>query len=147
MEALEKLLNNWLMLDAGEILFITMDDNPFLNDLVVELNTKGQLSAGLLADGGQLPDYSKASVEMFGKTPGPIQLFNTGEFWKSWTVELTLSGFIIDANAEKPDGTNLFRKYSEYGEILGLTEKNIEIFIQNLIPLLINEILQFIQVL
>ena len=142
MDALKNILNNFLKLENGTVLFYTMDNNPFLQDLVAELNTKGQLHAGLLADGGQLPDYSKASVEMFGKTPGPIKLFQTGEFWKSWNIELTLNGFFIDANPEKPDGTNLFRKYSEYGEILGLTDKNTEIFINQLIPNVIHEILQ-----
>jgi len=144
MDALKNILNNFLKLENGTVLFYTMDKNPFLQDLVAELNTKGQLYAGLLADGGQLPDYSRASVEMFGKRPGPIKLFNTGEFWKSWNIELTLNGFFIDADAEKPDGTNLFIKYAEYGDVLGLTDKNTDIFIQQLIPQIINEIIESI---
>jgi hypothetical protein len=141
MEALKNILNNFLKLENGTVLFFTMDKNPFLQDLVAELNTKGQLYAGLLADGGQLPDYSKASVKFFGKNPGPIRLFDSGDFWKSWNIELTLNGFFIDADGEKPDGTNLFRKYSEYGEILGLTDKNTQIFIEQLIPQVIHEII------
>ena len=140
MDALKNILKNFSKIDEGNILFFTMEKNIFLQDLVAELNTKGQLYKGLLSDGGQLPDYSKASVEMFGKRPGPIKLFNSGEFWKSWNIQLTLDGFYIDADPEKEDGTNLFTKYSEYGEVLGLTDKNMNVFINELIPMVINEI-------
>ena len=50
--------------------------NPTIQEKIVELNTNNQLFKGLDAEGFEFPDYSEASVEYFGKEPGPIKLYD-----------------------------------------------------------------------
>lgn len=126
MEALTNLLRQFMMLDTNIVLFKTISDNPFLRDVVTDLNTNKQLRFGLTADGGVLPDYSDTSVNLYGKEPGPIQLKDTGAFYKSFEVILTDDGFWITADDEKTENgvtTRLFQKYGVYGEIAGLTNE------------------------
>jgi hypothetical protein len=56
------------------------------NESLLSAMNTDQLFAGKTADGGSLPLYSAASVNVFGKRPGPWQLFDTGDFYRGWFV-------------------------------------------------------------
>jgi hypothetical protein len=136
MELLKKIANNFIALDTKEILFRTVSNNPQLEKLAIKLNQEKQLKLGLTADNGFLGDYSTSSVRDYGKDPGPIQLYETGAFYKSFQVILLDDGFLIDADAMKTDDsgatTNLFTEYGQ--DITGLNDENLTIFINALRP-------------
>lgn len=135
MEALFKLVNNFQRMRQGQILFKTMSTNPFLKDLVVNLNTDKQLEFGELSDGTILRNYSETSQMIFGKPDRPIMLKDTGQFWRSFEVILDEHGFEIDGDSIKFGDMGTVDLEDEYGEnIYGLTDKNMNYFINALIP-------------
>lgn len=96
---------------------------------IIENKVREQLSRGEYADGNNLPDYSEASVEVFGKKEGAMTLNDTGEYYKSIYSETDKESIIIQSQPIK--GTkqeNIEIKYgSDYGEtILGLQDENKE---------------------
>jgi hypothetical protein len=54
---------------------------------VVRAMNEEQLDEGKRRDGSVLPNYSPGSVAKFGKTPGPMNLKNTGAFRGRITVK------------------------------------------------------------
>ena len=56
--------------------------NTDIQDQMVKLNQE-QLQKGLQADDTPTGEYSTTSVEVYGKSPGPINLYNTGDFYNS----------------------------------------------------------------
>ena len=97
---------------------------------IIRLNTEDQLfDDGIRSDSSSLPDYSDASVNIYGKRPGPMTLKDTGAFYQSFFVKVDSSGIIINADTVKED-TDLLK----YGEkILGLTEENLGLLRQLLV--------------
>jgi hypothetical protein len=88
---------------------------------IIRLNTEDQLfQDGVDSTGADLPDYSDASINVYGKRPGHMTLKDTGEFYQSFVVRVDRSGINIIADTQKDDKDLL-----EYGEIIGLTEENI----------------------
>ena len=144
MELLKKIANNFIALDSKEILFRTVSNNPQLEKLAIKLNQDRQLRFGLTANDDYLGDYSKTSVEVYGKEAGPIQLYDGGDFYKSFQVILLDDGFLIDADGMKTDEsgqtTNLFTKYGQ--DITGLNDENLTIFIAALRPKIADAIIR-----
>lgn len=62
-----------------------------------------QLSQGLKADGTYQPDYSPRSVSVYGKTPGPIKLYDKGGFYRGLKVEVSGELFKLYSIDEKND--------------------------------------------
>ena len=89
-----------------------------------ELNRE-QLKSGLKADNSVMPNYSKTSVEVFGKPSGAIMLFDTGAFHKSFKTDVAGENIIITSN----DIHNLAERYSD--EIFGLSDNVQEIYSEN----------------
>jgi len=119
------------------MLFHAIFTQEVVQNYIVELNTEGQLKFGILSDGDILPNYSEVSQDLFGKEDIPIQLFDTGAFWKSFDVfNVTNTEFFIDADDEKTDEngdtTYLFERYGE--DVAGLTPKSIELLTKFVIP-------------
>jgi hypothetical protein len=145
MEELKKLAENFMQLNEKNILFRAMVDNPQLEKLAVKLNQK-QLQDGKTANDRNLPNYSKTSVEVYGKEPGPMTLKDTGDFYDSFDVILLEDGFVIDADSLKTDAlggtTDLFIKYGQ--DITGLNDENLSIFVEALIPKVQEAILKLI---
>lgn len=87
---------------------------------ISELN-RDQLRQGQRSDGTFLPPYSSNSVSKFGKTPGPIKLFETGDFYKGIKPEFKKEEFNITDLDNKTDMLQ-----DRYGEsILGLSNLSI----------------------
>jgi hypothetical protein len=92
---------------------------------ILDLNRE-QLLHGMRADKTQMPDYSYLSVTMFGKTPGPIVLYDTGAFQSSFQLDVDASEFEILAD----DVHGLEDRYGE--EIYGLTPSSQEYYNQEI---------------
>lgn len=61
-----------------------------------------QYNRGQLRDGNSLPNYSKRSVEEFGKPPGPWRLYDTGEFYAKLNVtDISKDGWRISSDSAK----------------------------------------------
>ena len=109
---------------------------------IIRLNTIDQLEKeGIKSDGSFLPDYSKTSVEVYGKSDGHIQLKDTGEFYRSFVVKVDPIGISIIADTLKGSGVNddLAVRYGI--NILGLTEENNNIIVKALT----NKYIQYIE--
>jgi hypothetical protein len=116
--------------DSEDKIFKLVLDNKFIKELITHLNTDEQLGKERVDSlGAHLGVYSHATEFLSGgrKKAGEfINLNDSGEFWDSWGVEVTENFILIDANPFK-DGTNLFKEYGV--DVLGLTDKNLQIFI------------------
>ena len=122
----------------GKIFKLVLD-NRFIRQLITHLNTDEQLGKERVNSLGEhLGIYSHATELLSDgrKKAGEfINLNDTGAFWESWKVEITEAFIDIDANPFKEE-TNLF---DEYGiEILGLTDENLQILINEATKLYIN---------
>ena len=134
MEALYNMVKSITELRQAQLLFTTMSENPSLKNLVTYLNTEKQLQFGLRSDDTVLPNYSRTSIEVYGKPDAPIMLKDTGEFWRSFEVVLDADGFEIEGDSVKFDFEPVDLE-AIYGEnIYGLNDKNMTIFIDALIP-------------
>jgi hypothetical protein len=91
---------------------------------IAELNRE-QLKSGKRADNSNMPNYSKASVNLFGKPAGSIMLFDTGSFHASITVQVKGDEILTTAK----DLYNLSDKYTD--EIYGLADPQQEIYNEN----------------
>ena len=128
---IEDIINNALNLNEDHAWFQVIDRE--IQWEIIRLNTIDQLfDEGLKSDGSYLPDYSPASVQIFGKREGHIQLHDTGDFYRSFVVKVDSKGFDIIADTKKGIGAkdDLLR----YGiDILGLTDENTEVITNALI--------------
>ena len=91
---------------------------------IAQLNRE-QLKSGKRADNSNMPNYSKSSVNLFGKPAGPIMLYETGAFHDSITVQVKGDEVLTTAK----DLYNLSDKYTD--EIYGLADQQKEIYNEN----------------
>jgi len=107
----------------GIILDVIGENEEFIS----ELNRK-QLLEGKTSTGELLPDYSEASVVLFGKRPGPWTLFDTGDFHESIFVGAEKFPVFLDATDVKTE--TILKKLEARGydsiQIFGLTEENLD---------------------
>jgi hypothetical protein len=105
-------------------------DNKQVKDLIIALNTEGQLMTEHVdALGNQLfNQYTQrttyAQSDPLGRGGQPYEVFQTGDYYDTFRVQIG-AGFIeITSNPEKPGGS-LYEMYNENLE--GLTESSIKI--------------------
>jgi len=90
-------------------------------DDISDLNRE-QLSIGMRSDNTWLPPYSATSVNKFGKPPGKIKLYDTGDFYKGITPEFAKADFTLTGKDQK---TEMLK--ADYGDnILGLSKSSVE---------------------
>jgi hypothetical protein len=98
-------------------------------DIIVDINTS-QLMGGKRSDGSDMPQYSRVSVEQYGKPEGPIRLFETGEFHRGFFLETEKFPVLFNSRDSKTamlvEGTRFKPGYGE--EIFGLTKTNLQQF-------------------
>ena len=70
---------------------------PIVQKQLIDLNLD-QMDAGVNAKGVTMPNYSRASVEKYGKTPGPFTLKDTGDTRNSLFVDIQGDGFTMNAD-------------------------------------------------
>lgn len=120
---LDTLLDKAIKLDDNQAWFQVVDRETQWE--IIRLNTIDQLfDEGIKSDGSYLPDYSKTSVEVYGKRGGHIQLKESGTFYRSFVVKVDSNGLAIIADTVKGAGADndLAQRYGI--DILGLTEEN-----------------------
>jgi len=100
------------------------------NDQVaINMNTD-QLFSGKDALDKDLPDYSERSVTVFGKSPGPYTLFDTGDFYKGFVLRADKFPVVFD-NTDRKTGKIadlLASKGHNPEDIYGLNKTNLTDF-------------------
>ena len=119
--AIKKLSNNIKSLDQRKLIEQTVSE-PYIQTLIVELNQVQLESKGIESDGTRTGDYSKVSVERYGKRPGHITLHDTGEFYRSMKVIVGSEGMVVYGDTIKEGGDDLSKKWPK---ALGLTEESL----------------------
>ncbi len=151
--ALRKVATNTRRLDQNAFF------NEFFNDrnvqeLIIKLNTEIQLfNEGITAKGEGFNSKSGGVYTRFTeelnlqnsftvggttkekKEGEPYILFDSGDFFKSFRVKVNLTNFVIEANTAKPTQNLL-----DFGEILGLTNENLQEVISFFEAFLLTEI-------
>jgi len=104
------------------------------DDLVA--SNQDRMLAGKRADGTTMPEYSYRSVTVFGKEPGPIKLFDTGDFQSNIFVEVRGDKIFTQSRDSK---NNMLEFDERYQPIFGLSGSFKSEYISVLKPVLINE--------
>ncbi len=155
-EELRRLANNVKTLNADFLLHqIFLDEN--FQRFILDLNRREQLFLkGINSLGVSLGEYSLTTEglsegqtftfqgESKSKLAGDsIILFDTGEFYNSFTLKILSDGIEFDADPIKEGGDDLFQIYGV--DILGLTESNTQFLIDALREKLVPVVLEAIQ--
>lgn len=99
------------------------------NKTLIEDMNIAQLSEGKTSNDEYLPDYSPVSVEVYGKPPGPIRLYDQGDFYRGITAETDETKLDIVGKDSK---TNKLK--NDFGEdILGLTDDHARDLTENIL--------------
>lgn len=100
-----------------------------------------QLAQGLQSNDEYLPDYSFRSVFQYNKPPGPIKLYDKGDFYRGVVFDVRGDIFIIDSADSK---TEMLKK--RYGpDILGLGSEARANYILTLEPVFIEEVKTYLR--
>jgi hypothetical protein len=86
-----------------------------------------QFQLGKDAEGGSLPPYSNASVEIYGKRPGPWTLKDKGDFYKGLKVKVGADETVVTSTDSKTamlEKKVMYHKEGDGGEIFGLTKES-----------------------
>jgi hypothetical protein len=127
---IERLKEFEAKLNTDEALAFGIDSD--MEELIIDLNQDQLYEAGQDSEGKSLGKYSPYTIgikQRKGQPTNRITLYDTGEFYESFTVKYTGGELVLDANGEKDD-TNLFEEYGV--DILGLNDRNMSIFIKEL---------------
>ncbi len=138
----QKIFANVKKLDETKILVSVLNQKA-VKDFIIFQNTENQLRFGLDSKEDLLRLYSTFSYASFKQDrPGRKASFGvpdlnlTGKFYRSFMVEiLTDASIIIDADTDKGDN-DLAEKYGE--DIIGLTDRNFQEFINFILPLFVD---------
>jgi hypothetical protein len=110
---------------------------PSVEDANIE-----QLDRGERADGTMLPNYSFVSVGVYGKKPGPMNLHDTGSFWRGITLEVYDDSIELIGRDIKTQMLQL--RYGD--EIIGLSEKSQDSITEDYLqPVLSDEVNQYFE--
>jgi hypothetical protein len=146
--SLYSVINRTLELDINQILGSVFNNESDLKELIIDLNTQGQLfdkgidsEATLLSNiGGSYSDITIAMKRTEGLPFNRITLFDTGDFYDSFNVRYEREGFVIEANTIK-EGIDLQDRWG--ANIIGLTDESIRELIFFLNPLIIEYTLDY----
>jgi hypothetical protein len=108
------------ILNIPELINESIEEAFFDNREQIENMNRDQLRKGKRGDGVTLPDYSRASVVVYGKPAGPIRLFDQGDFYKGITLDVDNDEAHLLGTDEKTD--ELERTYGN--SIIELSEEN-----------------------
>jgi pectin methylesterase-like acyl-CoA thioesterase len=123
-KTVHKKLDAAMKLDENKAWFFAIDNG--VKEEIVQLNTIDQLfDKGIDSLNKSLGKYANTTIELYKKPKGQkysnITLKDTGDFYRSFKVEVTKDSIKINANPIKEDN-NLFDDFG--AEIVGLTTQN-----------------------
>ena len=137
MEELLKIIQG-LKFKPFEMLHNLMSDEAMQEWLLDVIREKQLFQEGIGEEGIIIGYYSPYTEQInpTKKSGTHFTLKDTGAFYGSMKVILLQDGFIIDADGYKVDEmgreTNLFEAYGKEQNLLGLTEKNMQEFIDKI---------------
>ena len=139
-----QLANNLKGLDI-RALALQIFDSGYIQDYIVELNTRKQLYKGLTSKGEPLypkyasPDYAEDKRRM-NTAPGlgSPDLYLFGDFYGGFTAEL--KGHIMEIYSRDEKADDL--EYVYESDIYGLTPNNMDVILAEVLPELQELILQ-----
>ncbi len=150
--ALSDLVENGRALTINRALFFVFSDDQ-IQDFVLELNTgggifargiKGQLFSGIDSTGNELADiggdYSPITIQekqFKGLPTDRITLFDEGDFYSSFRIDVSKESISILANTIKED-VDLQNRWGD--ELLGLTDESRSKLLNEIIPIIIDYI-------
>lgn len=102
---------------------------------------RAQLQQGLRSDDTYLPDYSFRSVFQYGKPPGPIRLFDTGDFYRGMLLDVRQDIFILDS--ADPKSTMLKNRYGD--DIFGFGTEAHENYLLTLKPVFVGLVQDYLR--
>lgn len=102
---------------------------------------RAQLAQGLMSDDNFLPDYSFRSVFQYGKPPGPIRLYDTGDFYRGMLLDVRRDIFILES--ADPKSTMLQNKYG--ANIFGFGTKAQAEYILTLEPVFVQHVRNYLK--
>lgn len=123
-------------IDALDINQVSVDAITKTDAIAADLQVKQQLN-GVDAKGKTMPDYSPISVELYGKTAGPIKLRDTGAFQRGVFVKAMSDKIVFSSTDDKTK--MLEERFGKKGfSILGLNSGSRKEWILDLEPNLID---------
>lgn len=136
MGSLLDILNKLQTIDVDLSASVAMEETA--NAAVIA--QRSQLARGERADGTEMPEYSFRSVFQYGKEPGPIKLYDTGDFYRGILFDVRQDIYILDSADYKT--TMLSARYGE--AILGLGRQAREEYILTLKPEFYRQIVRYL---
>jgi len=140
MDLLIRKLENLSRAVQPSIMMQVIVERNGLGGVIIHLNTEDQLfDKGIDSRGVKLEDiggsYSPATINgIEGKFKGKLELglpidrvtlYNSGDFYKTFTVDVEGNGdIIVQADPNKPN-QNLFDRYGK--DVVGLTKNNLDV--------------------
>lgn len=132
--AITNIINNVKKINQNELIGGVLQED--LQDEIIDLNQKQLMDEGVQADGVITGTYSPESIERFGKRPGHITLYDTGNFYESMKPKIEANDFVITGDTVKED-TDLTERWPR---ALGLTKESISEMIPDLKIGIINKL-------
>jgi len=123
--ALGDLMDRTMHISHREIWFYVFQDLAFKQKVLDWVRIDQLFEQGTDEKGQVIGYYSEVTEMVYNpdKIAGtPYTLKDTGDFYKSFMIEVLADSFIIDADPIKSDGTNLFERYGD--GIIGLDEES-----------------------
>ena len=141
-----RILDNIISLNIDDIMLEILKQEDDVIELIVDLNTNGQLFQGIDSKGNDLGTYTQITIAIKrskGQPTDRVTLKDTGDYYKSFDVKPYKGGFEIISDPIK-EGFNLEDKYGS--DLESLTEYSLEELKFFLIPLIreyvLNKILE-----
>ena len=129
LEEIQKLLN----LDMNKIFFEVFSDPMLQEEIIYKIQYEQLFKEGVTEENVVLGYYSPytQSLNPEKRAGTHYTLLDTGAFYESMHITVSDTYFLIDADGQKED-KNLFEVYNERGNLLGLTETNMEWLIERI---------------
>ena len=118
-----------MLKNVDQITIRELERNP---QRLVQMN-RAQLMQGINADGGSMPNYAASNKKKSGK----INLFDKGDFQRGITTMFDDQGLDMTSTDDKSWFLDPFRKVIN---TLGLTDGNIDKWLNNAIPNIIKKL-------
>jgi hypothetical protein len=148
MEKLLTVIQKLKNIDINSVLQSIFTDPNFQIWILDVIRWNQLYEQGVTEDNVRIGTYAPYTYELKtaqGVVNSHITLRDTGAFYSSFKMFVNADNVIINADGDKTDPitgeyTNLFEKYGDAGNLLGLTEENWNKMIDELAPKIIEQI-------